>query len=110
MNGWMVQWYGKRPAWATRIVAEPPGATVPESKLPPLSAVSVWAVPPLFVILMGTPCRAVSVRGVNLKSLIVMAESECDAAAAGALELPLAPPPHPASAATDRAIKATTNL
>jgi hypothetical protein len=36
MNGWMVQWYAKRPAWATRIVAEPPGATVPESKLPTL--------------------------------------------------------------------------
>ena len=95
MNGWMVQRYGKRPAWATRIVAEPPGATVPESKLPPLSAVSVCAMPPLFVILMGAPCRTVSVRGANLKSLMVMAEPECAAADAGALAVPLAPPPHP---------------
>jgi hypothetical protein len=66
--------------------------------------------PPLFVILMGAPCATVSVRGANLKSLIVIAESECDAAGAGALAVPLAPPPHPASAATDKAIKAMPNL
>ena len=41
-----------------------------------------------------------------MKSLMVIVASVCDEPeAAGALALPLAPPPHPASAATVKAIR-----
>src|SRR4051794_37505607 len=69
MKGWMLQWYGTRPAVFNEIVAELPGLMSFVSK--ELSfAVAVCAVVSLLVTATLDPALTVIVAGANLKLLI----------------------------------------
>ena len=72
MFGWKVQWYANVPAVSRVSVALAPGSIGPVSN-DPSSAVTVWAVVSLLVIVIVVPAATDRSPGLNAKSWIVIA-------------------------------------
>ena len=64
IHGWKVQWYANVPADAGSSVKVAFGSIVPESKLAPSSAVTVWATAPVLVHVTIAPIFTLSSAGI----------------------------------------------